>query len=216
MTRSYTSPRRKLQAMQTRKAILDAAQEQFVKRGYDSATIESIAIAANVSSETVYKAFSNKFNILDALISRAIGSYDTPLINRTEPTMLLNSSSADNNDSIQTYVYQLSNLYDSLSHLLIVIRNSIKSDKSIDTLYEKLLKNLHDSLDTFLKDGFKSSGTVNNDFNYATLLDTLWIFASWDVYHLLVQYRNWSKSAYQEWLSELFTTQINTYRSLHD
>jgi hypothetical protein len=47
--RTYRSPRRQEQARQTRAAILAAARERFLERGYQATTVEEIAAAAGVS-----------------------------------------------------------------------------------------------------------------------------------------------------------------------
>lgn len=58
--RRYTSSRRREQAEETRRRILDAAQDLFLTHGYTAATIESIANDAQVAAQTVYAGFGNK------------------------------------------------------------------------------------------------------------------------------------------------------------
>jgi len=62
--RAYNSSRRKEQALQTRRQIVEAARSLFIARGYAGATIEAIAQEAGVAPETVYAAFGNKRAIL--------------------------------------------------------------------------------------------------------------------------------------------------------
>jgi TetR/AcrR family transcriptional regulator of autoinduction and epiphytic fitness len=65
--RRYHSPRRREQAAATRRAVLDAARELFVQRGYVSTTIDAIAGRARVSPETVYATFGTKRALLAQL-----------------------------------------------------------------------------------------------------------------------------------------------------
>ena len=52
--------KRKQQAMQTRKRILNCALELFEKKGYDSVTIQEIADAAHTSVGSIYRYFKSK------------------------------------------------------------------------------------------------------------------------------------------------------------
>lgn len=69
--RTYRSPLREASATATRRAVLSAAREVFVRSGYDAATIEAIASAAHVSAPTVYALFRSKAGVLSAVVADA-------------------------------------------------------------------------------------------------------------------------------------------------
>jgi AcrR family transcriptional regulator len=77
--RPYNSPRRREQATETRRAILDASRALFVERGYVGTTIEAIASSAAVAPETVYATFRNKRSLLSALVDVSIVGDDEPV-----------------------------------------------------------------------------------------------------------------------------------------
>ncbi|MGA2141888.1 MAG: TetR/AcrR family transcriptional regulator [Brevinematales bacterium] len=58
----------------TKEAILGAAKEIMIKKGYDEAKMEEIARKAGVSKVMLYYHFQSKENILKELIGRIIGS----------------------------------------------------------------------------------------------------------------------------------------------
>ena len=62
--RSYRSPRRREQAEATRRLILRAALELFTERGFAETSIRAIAERADVSDQTIYKAFGDKVGLL--------------------------------------------------------------------------------------------------------------------------------------------------------
>src|SRR6266566_6911462 len=62
----------------TRRRILDAAIDLFVEGGYRSTTIESIAEAAQVSVETIYKRFGSKAGMLKAARNAAVADAPEP------------------------------------------------------------------------------------------------------------------------------------------
>ena len=65
--RSYNSQRRRQQALDTRRSILDAAHRLFEADGYVSTTMEDIAGEAGVALKTVYSAFTTKGRLLRAV-----------------------------------------------------------------------------------------------------------------------------------------------------
>ena len=52
--------------------ILDAAQQVFLKRGYQSASVDEIAEMAPVSKPTIYAHFDGKEALFEAVIARII------------------------------------------------------------------------------------------------------------------------------------------------
>src|SRR3954462_952069 len=70
--RQYDSTGRRQQAGRSRAAVLDAAQQLFLDDGYAATTLASIAAAASVSVETVYKAFGSKAGLVRAIRDRAL------------------------------------------------------------------------------------------------------------------------------------------------
>jgi AcrR family transcriptional regulator len=70
--------RRTSNAEATRRRVLDAAVRLFVERGYHATTIESIAAAAEVSVETIYKRFGSKAGMLKAARDAAVAAAPEP------------------------------------------------------------------------------------------------------------------------------------------
>lgn len=68
--------RRAERAEATRRRVVEAATRLFVERGYRATTIESVANAADVSVETIYKRFRNKTGLLKA--AREVAVADAP------------------------------------------------------------------------------------------------------------------------------------------
>ena len=75
-TRSYHSPRRVEQAAATREHILRTARAVLESEGYATTSVAAIAAAAEVSSKTLYLAFSTKSGLLRSLWDLALGGED--------------------------------------------------------------------------------------------------------------------------------------------
>ena len=71
--------RRQKRARQTRRSILAAAHELFVRQGYARTTIQQIADQADVAWQTVYAVFGGKPAILSAVFDVAVAGDDEPV-----------------------------------------------------------------------------------------------------------------------------------------
>ena len=56
--------------------ILDAAQRVFLKRGYQSASLDEIAEMAPASKPTIYAHFAGKEALFEAVVARVIDGID--------------------------------------------------------------------------------------------------------------------------------------------
>src|SRR5579864_5126807 len=70
--RNYDSSRRKEQARESRRRVLDAARTRLLRDGYAATTIAQIAADADVSPKTVTKQFANKPGLVKALFDIAL------------------------------------------------------------------------------------------------------------------------------------------------
>jgi len=78
--RPYKSSLRQRQAGDTRRRIVEAAQQLLKSEGYEGMTIEGIALRADVSAQTIYAIFKSKTGILlRFLINRCSGPIMTRL-----------------------------------------------------------------------------------------------------------------------------------------
>src|SRR5947209_17326215 len=69
-----------------RRAVIDTARTLFLERGYAATTVEAISEHSDVPIATVYRLFSSKLGILNALLDTSIAGDDQPraLQNRQE------------------------------------------------------------------------------------------------------------------------------------
>lgn len=88
MPRTYRSPRRALQAQQTRTAVLTACRALFAERGWAATGVRDIATAAGVSVETVYATLGGKIALLTAALDGAVAGDDEPVPLAERPMFL--------------------------------------------------------------------------------------------------------------------------------
>ena len=69
----------KEEALETRQAILDAAEQVFYERGVSQTTLADIAAAAGVTRGAIYWHFANKRDVYEALIRRLVDPIEARL-----------------------------------------------------------------------------------------------------------------------------------------
>ena len=78
-SRSYDNSGREAGARATRRAVVAAARDLFLDKGYGATTLNEIARVAGVSVQTVYAQFGNKPAIVKQVLDEAIAGDDEPV-----------------------------------------------------------------------------------------------------------------------------------------
>lgn len=77
--RRYRSSLREEQAAQTKRAVVDAAHELFVSKGWAGTGMRDVAAKAGVALETVYAHFASKRGLLRSVADAAAAGDDEPV-----------------------------------------------------------------------------------------------------------------------------------------
>src|SRR4051812_18046574 len=85
-SRSYDNSGREAAARATRRAVVAAAHDLFLEKGYGATTLNEVAKAAGVSVQTIYAQFGNKQAIVKQVLDEAIAGDDepVPIVDRPE------------------------------------------------------------------------------------------------------------------------------------
>jgi TetR/AcrR family transcriptional regulator, acrAB operon repressor len=92
--------RTKEEAQETRSRILDAAEHVFHEKGVSNASLEEIAVAAEVTRGAIYWHFKDKAELFDAMMQRVVLPVDEMLASaacgsRLDPLELLRRATVD-------------------------------------------------------------------------------------------------------------------------
>lgn len=206
-TRSYDSPRRREQAAATRRAILEAAQQLFERDGYAATSVPAIAAEAGVALKTVYVAFENKANLLNALWEARLaeGEEATPVRQRAWYRRLVAEPDAEGKLSI--LAAQARDVKTRSGALLDVIRNAAGADPEIATLWSRIQMKLLD-VQRSVVEQLKEQDALARGLDVGTATDILWTLNHPTVWHLLVRERGWTGEQYERWLCEAFCSQL--------
>jgi AcrR family transcriptional regulator len=195
--RTYRSDRRREQAEQTRSRILDAAAAGFLERGYERASISSIAAAAGVADETVYSHFGNKRTLLGAVMQRAVrGADPRPISEQRGPQAL--AAMTDQRAQLRRFARDVTERIERVSPLFAVIVAAAPGEPELAELRSRLhadrLRNMR-----LLTGALERNGPLR--LPAAEAAEVAWALASPELHQLLTGTRGWSRRRYTTWLA---------------
>ena len=185
--RPYDSRRRREQAEETRRRVLDVASEAFRDRGWEGTSIAAVAERACVSEETVYARFGSKRALLGAAVERAVRGDDArPVPEQDAPRAVAETEDLD--ERIQLFVRDISDRLERAAPLVAAVSAAARSEPELAELLDRLHSMRRSNLAAFAK---------------GDALDTVWALTSPELYELLRRQRGWSRERYRRWLAEM-------------
>jgi AcrR family transcriptional regulator len=202
--RTYNSSRRKEQALQTRRQIVEAARPLFIERGYAGATIDAIAQNAGVAPETVYAAFGSKRAILAGVFDVSLVGDDLPipLLERRGPQEAMHET--DQHRQIELFAADIYNIMSRVAPLFDVMRVAAKTETEIAEMFENILKARFQGMLAFVRALIKN-GPLRPGIAAEKAADTVWALTSAEVFTLLQTNRGWSEEEHKQWLADSLT-----------
>jgi AcrR family transcriptional regulator len=200
--RDYSSTLRERQAAGTRRAVLAAARELFVKHGYGATTVEQIAARAGVSKPTVFAAVGNKQAVLRAVRDVAIAGDDEPIPVAERPSTLAIQAEPDLHPAVQALAAHLTSVASRYAPLHEVLHGAANSGEEAlrqlwrDEEQQRLTGARH------WIDVLSAKAALRHDVDASAAVDILWLLMSPDNYYRLVHRRNWTDPQYRQWLSD--------------
>ena len=205
--RGYNSPRRREQAAETRREILEAARRLFEQQGYAPTTMAAIATEAGVALKTVYVAFETKSGVLRALWNLLLrgDDDDVPVAGRDWYRGVL-----DEPDPARRLRLNASNsriVKARAGAILRVVRTAAAVDADIAALGARIEAEFHANQREIVK-RLHRDGALRPGLSVARATDILWTLNHPDVWHLLAEERGWSAAAYERWFADTACAQL--------
>jgi AcrR family transcriptional regulator len=199
--RPYNSTRRRAQAEQTRRHIVDAARRLFAERGYVGTTIEAIATLAEVAPETVYASFGNKRAVLARLItSSVLGDEEAgSLMDRPGPREVRREP--DPRGKMALFSRDIRQIMERVSPLFEIMRTAARSEPDIAALLEQTLAQRMEGMRQFVE-MLAGGKALREGLTPQAAAETVFTITSPEVFRLLTVDRGWVPARYEGWLSE--------------
>jgi AcrR family transcriptional regulator len=211
--RRYDSSRRRRQALRTRGAVLEAARHLFLSGGYAETTIASIAVAADVSVETIYKGFGGKPGLVRAISEKGLeGVGPIPAEQRSDEMRTLERDPYRVMRQWGTFTTEVAPL---AAPIALLLRAAAATDPEVAALLDevngaRLARMELNARGLFERGDFREGVTLEH------ARDVLWTYSSPELYELLVLRRRWPLELYGQFVAEGMIAALLPPRTEHE
>lgn len=197
--RSYDSRRRREQALRSRAAVLDAAERLFLAEGYVTTTVGAIAEKADVSVETIYKAFGGKRGLVRAIWNRGLeGSGPVPAERRSDE---MQEVVTDPRKVLENWGAFTTEVAPRAAPILLLIRTAASTDPEMATLQQEVDQARLARMENNARRLY-DRGQLREGLSLEEVRDVLWTYSSPELFDLLVLRRGWPLDRYGRFVAE--------------
>ncbi|MGC4193075.1 MAG: helix-turn-helix domain-containing protein [Thermomicrobiales bacterium] len=199
--RTYDASRRRAAANETRTAIVRAAHELFLERGFRATTMTAIAERANVAVDTIYATCGRKPDILRELIERAISGEDSPIPSLQRAYVQEIAAMPDAPAKLRRYARAIADIQPRLAPLVHVLQDAATTDPTLAQLWQEIAARRASNMRQLAAD-LAATGQLRHDLSIADAADTIWATNGPELYTLLVLQRGWTLDHFEQWLAD--------------
>jgi AcrR family transcriptional regulator len=197
--RRYDASRRRAQAAETQRTILDVARREFLEHGYATTTVSRIADEAGTSVETVYKAFGGKSGLVRALWERGLGGRGP--VPAPERSDLLSSSETDPVRVLRGWGTFTTEVAPEVAPILLLVRGAAATDPDMAALLAEAEAQRRERMRHNAR-RLQQRGWLRPGVGLARATDILWTYSSAELYDLLVVRSGWPIKRYGEFIGD--------------
>lgn len=191
-----------------RAAVVDAARDLFLERGYGATTVEAISEQADVPMATVYRLFSSKLGILKALLDISIAGDDeaVPVAARPDVTAIAHAD-GDARHRLRGFVAFAAGINDRVAPIYRILVSAAGTDPDAAALLDGLTQQRQKG-QRMIARSLARAGALRPDVRERDAADVVHALLSPEVYRLTVVDRGWSGDRYRRWITDLLTHQL--------
>jgi AcrR family transcriptional regulator len=203
-TRRYHSPRRAEQAAATRRAVLAAAREVFVAKGYGAATVAEIAARAGTSVDTVYASVGRKPALLRELVETALSGQDAAVPAQQREYVARIRATAGAAGKLAVYAEAVTAIQQRLAAVFLALRDAAVTEPDCARLWDEISERRARNMLEFAAD-LRGTGELRDDLTDEQVADVVWSMNAAEYWDLLVGRRGWSPERFAGWLADAWT-----------
>jgi AcrR family transcriptional regulator len=190
-----------------RAAVVDAAAQLFLERGYGATTIEAISGLADVPPATVYRLFGSKHGILKALLDRSIAGDDddVPMAERPPVQALLDE--ADPRAQLAGFVALIVRVNGAIAPIYRVLVSAAGNDSDAAVLLDTITQQRQQGQRVIAR-ALARADALRPGLRERDAADIVHALLSPELYRLLVIDRGWTAERYQQWLTDTIVDQL--------
>jgi AcrR family transcriptional regulator len=195
-----------------RAAVLDAARALFLERGYAATTMEAISAASGVPSATVYRLFSAKLRLLQALFNAtlpegAVGADGEPVPVPDHPRLAALLAEPDPRVQVAVFAGIARDILSRASEVYPILVTAAGSDPQAAELLAAYTRTREQG-QGHLSRCLTSRRSLRPGLSEGAAADIVHALASPEVYQLLVTRRGWTPGQFEQWLAATLAGQL--------
>jgi TetR/AcrR family transcriptional regulator, regulator of autoinduction and epiphytic fitness len=199
-TRPYDISRRAERTHLSRRAVVAAAHELFLARGFADTTVDAISAASEVPIATVYRLFKTKTAILKQVIDEAVVGDDAPAPLGDRPVVRDAEAAAGPVAMTAAFAHVARQVFDNTAALRLVLRVAAALDTEAAALQDSIEQQRRVGqarvASALAKNGFLAPGLKETEAR-----DIVYAVMSIDTYRILRLEQHWSGARYERWLA---------------
>lgn len=181
--RAYRSVKRQLQAEGTRLAVLHAARDLFLSRGYRGTTIAEVARLAKVSPDTLYASVGRKPQLLLAVHDMVLSGAEEPLVADQRAYVAAVRAAVGARAKLATYAEALGQVFPTTVPLAESLRVAAQGDDDCREVWEGLNQRRAENMLLLARD-LRATGDLRDDLSDEDVAHLVWTTNSPEFYLL--------------------------------
>lgn len=207
MARRYRSDLREGRARRTRRAVVAAAAELFVRDGYAATTLDAVAVAAGVSRRTVVNSAGGKAALLTLAWDHCLVGDDEPVPMADRPMVRRIVACTDPAEAVRRWVQMVVEVQRRAAPLGVVLEVAADSDADARAVRDRAETERLAGATAFAGH-LASIGGLRPGLTPGEAADLVWTLNDGTSYRRLVLRRGWTAEAYADWLTRVAATSL--------
>lgn len=187
--------------------MIEAARSLFVERGYGATTVEAISERAEVPAATLYRLFSSKVGVLQALLDVSIVGDDEDVPMAERPEIQARLRDPDPRSRIAGFVAITVQVNARVAPLYGVLVTAAGTDPGAAALFDDITRQRQEG-QRMIARSLARSGALRPGLRERDAADVIHALLSPELYRLLVVDRGWRPSRYETWLADALTHEL--------
>ena len=199
-TRPYDTSRRAERTQASKRAVVEAAHELFLARGFADTTVDAISAASRVPIATVYRLFKTKTAILEQVIDTAVVGDDAP-VPLGDRSVVKDAQAADDPKAMTAaWAHVARQVFDNTAALRLVLRVAAALDTEAAALQDSIEEQRRVGQARVAR-ALADKGFLAPGLKEAEARDIVYALMSIDTYRILRLEQRWSGARYERWLA---------------
>ena len=190
-----------------RRAVVDAARDLFLERGYQATTIGAVSDRADVPEATVYRLFASKHGILKALLDVSIAGDERALSLPERPEVAALAAEPDPGELLAGLARFTVAINERSSDLYRILSDASASDPAAAALFADYQQQRAGGQGRIAR-SLARARALRAGLRERDAADLIHALASPELYRLLVIDRGWTLERYEKWLARILTDEL--------